>query len=137
MFQITFIFFLPLHEGAGPAGLQRFFITMDPRTPRWIALGFYYGYPHCCIFDFITRLNTGDPYTSDQGAVCSGLGFIPCQECSSKIINAETTLKGLIKDRICKTSFPDEGPEDQLNYFVEYTTLIIQMKLNETTDLLF
>ncbi len=35
-----------------------------------------------------------------------GTGFIPCHECSIKILNNKATIESLIKNRICRHKFP-------------------------------
>ena len=68
----------------------------------WIEKGHYFGYPECCIENFCTR---GFELTDEQEMVHKNSGFIPCPECSKKIINGQKTLKSLIKNRVCPNEF--------------------------------
>lgn len=77
----------------------------------WYYTGKFYGYPDCCIDDFVGRIITeefSDGMTKEQDQVHQNLGFIPCHSCAVKIINGETTLEGLIKNRQCRNPFPVE-----------------------------
>lgn len=67
-------------------------------------LGKYYGYPKCCIYSFI---NDNLKRTRKQKYVHKGLGFIPCNNCATKIINGENKIEQLIKNRICSKVFPN------------------------------
>jgi hypothetical protein len=70
---------------------------------KWAEMGLYFGYPDCCIKDFCER---GYKTTKEQQAVHNNYGFVPCPKCSQKILNGKETLESLIKNRICKTPFP-------------------------------
>ena len=65
-------------------------------------LGKFYGYPECCIDSFILDIKR----TRNQRYVHKGLGFIPCNNCATKIMNGENTLEQLIKNRIFSKEFP-------------------------------
>ena len=69
---------------------------------RYELLGKYYGYPKCCIDSFIIDTKR----TQSQIYVHRGLGFIPCNNCATKIMNGENTIEELIKNRICSKVFP-------------------------------
>ena len=81
-------------------------------------MGVYYGYPMCCMKAFCN-------FESDRDiAVHRCLGFLPCPSCADKVRAGAITLEGLIKDRICNTPFPNEGTEEEKDYFVkEYDKL--------------
>lgn len=83
---------------------------------KWQHLGKYYGYPECCTQSF----NTIQVYERSlvQKSVHKNTGFIPCHECAMKIVNNETTLEGLIKNRICKTAFPNGGGNEQVDAYL-------------------
>jgi hypothetical protein len=78
-------------------------IAMD----YWIAVGKYYGYPSCCITSFCESA----AITNTQNAVHQHTGFIPCDECATKIYVGETTLNALITDRKCLTPFPTDDDD--------------------------
>lgn len=69
---------------------------------RYELLGKYYGYPKCCIDSFIADTKR----TRSQRYTHKGSGFIPCNNCATKIINGESTLEQLIKNRIYSEEFP-------------------------------
>jgi len=69
---------------------------------RYELLGKYYGYPKCCIDSFIDDTKR----TQSQIYVDKGLGFIPCNNCATKIMNGENTIEQLIKNRIFSKVFP-------------------------------
>jgi len=69
---------------------------------RYELLGKYYGYPKCCIDSFIVDTKR----TQTQRYVNKGLGFIPCNNCATKIMNGENTIEELIKNRIFSKAFP-------------------------------
>jgi hypothetical protein len=69
---------------------------------RYELLGKYYGYPKCCIDSFILDIKR----TRNQRYVHKGLGFIPCNNCATKIMNGENTIEQLIKNRIFSKEFP-------------------------------
>jgi hypothetical protein len=64
--------------------------------------GKYYGYPKCCIDSFII----GTKKTRNQRYSHKRLGFIPCNNCATKIMNGEITIEQLIKNRIYSKAFP-------------------------------
>lgn len=72
---------------------------------HWIKMGIYYGYPKCCIENFCER---GYTLTKNQELVHKNTGFTPCPKCSEKILSGETTLEGLLVNRICKEPFPEQ-----------------------------
>jgi len=77
--------------------------TKSKRTERrYKLLGKYYGYPECCINSFIDDTKR----TRTQRYVHKGLGFIPCNNCATKIMNGENTIEQLIKNRIFSKAFP-------------------------------
>lgn len=79
----------------------------------WTMMGKYFGYPDCCIKDFIDRslkvlqakvLEDIPPHTKQQMDVSFGTGFVPCDACANKV--TRETLSTLIVDRSCKYPFP-------------------------------
>ena len=71
---------------------------------RYELLGKYYGYPKCCIDSFIID---DTKRTQNQRYAHKGLGFIPCNDCATKIINGENTIEQLIKNRMYDKVFPN------------------------------
>lgn len=90
---------------------------MTKRKLQWLILGVYYGYPECCIQYFCTRKHT--LLTLSQHIVNTACGFVPCVECSYKIIDysidndikLDTTegriaaTKSIIQNRYCMVPF--------------------------------
>ena len=71
--------------------------------------GIFYGYPKCCIDSFIQiKINkrTSAQRLVQRKSVVSGTGYIPCHECSVKILNNETTIESLIINRLSRNKFP-------------------------------
>lgn len=82
--------------------------------------GIYYGYPICCIEDFL--INRGLPkkpkeLTSNQKHVIDHKGFVPCDKCSI-LIKDTKDLKSLIKNRICKEEYPNNGSDEEHERFI-------------------
>ena len=85
-------------EGRPPV----FFATMES--------GKFYGYPQCCIDEFIEHKHLkGDQEALMARIKEAGLyncGFVPCEAHLQKLIDGEISVKSLIKDRQCKNPFP-------------------------------
>jgi len=74
--------------------------------------GNFYGYPKCCINDFIhNHCNNKKP--SKQQELAGGYtGFVPCLKCTPKILSGKIELSNLINNRIFEKPFPiDEESE--------------------------
>ena len=73
--------------------------------------GLYYGYPKCCINDFVIRLHNNQQSEPIQELAGMYTGFSPCMKCSEKIILKKLSPHDIIENRSCKTEFPfdDEG----------------------------
>lgn len=67
----------------------------------WIINGLYFGYPTCCISEFIE----GKCFTEDQYKVSNGSGFIPCKRHTKMIIEGVLNIEELITSRYCKQKF--------------------------------
>lgn len=72
--------------------------------------GKFYGYPQCCIDEFIEHKHlNGDQEALMARIKEAGLynsGFVPCEAHLQKLIDGEISVKSLIKDRLCKNPFP-------------------------------
>jgi hypothetical protein len=69
--------------------------------------GRFYGYPDCCIEDFKKRLiDSFIMPTNIQIKVSNNTGFIPCQNCSEKVIKENLKINNLIVNRQCSKKFP-------------------------------
>lgn len=83
----------------------------------WQKAGEYFGYPQCCIDDFIRRCET-EKYsiTKEQEFVNSGHGFVPCHNCACKLIEDKKATASLIVNRI----HPEPFPYDTFKLFEKY-----------------
>lgn len=84
-------------------------IDHDKLTRRqkvWLSNGMYFGFPPCCIFSFMfVKVKNR---TKNQNKVHKFFGFIPCSECSDRIVNGEIKLEDLISKKLrqCEFTFP-------------------------------
>ena len=78
-------------------------------TERLKSNGKYYGYPECCIGEFIDKCRYKKNLTVSQDIVNKGYGFIPCPQCADRVRNGEISLEGLINtSRQCPCKFPKQ-----------------------------
>ena len=69
-------------------------------------MGVYFGYPQCCINEFMGNFRTG-AWRNRGTRKLDGTGYIPCVECNKKSV---TELKEAIaKHRIHPEPFPKDG----------------------------
>lgn len=79
---------------------------VDFKSKQYAEQGLYYGYPICCIIDFINREYTLTP--EQQYFANTGNGFIPCLNCSIKLLKNKVTIESLLSNRLCKQPFPKD-----------------------------
>jgi hypothetical protein len=72
---------------------------------QWVYYGRYYGFPKCCIDAFCKIGKTSKARTKAS----DGSGFIPCAKHAAQINSEKIKLTSLIKNRVCKSKFPDNG----------------------------
>jgi len=76
-------------------------------------LGEYYGYPKCCIDNFMENIRNCKPVNKlnfmDNYKAANNTGFIPCDEHTRKILQKEVKLKDIIINRQCENKFPIGG----------------------------
>ena len=73
--------------------------------------GHYYGYPFCCINEFILkRLVLND----NRLPIISQNGFVPCETHSKQILDNLISIKDLIKNRICEFEFPQDSADEDI-----------------------
>ena len=88
-------------------------IYNDEDIKYFYTVGNYYGYPKCCIDEFIfTRIKMKIKIPEKLIKISKNSGFIPCLKCCIKITNKNTQVKSLIKKRKCKLNFPYDGNDD-------------------------
>lgn len=82
-------------------------------------LGKYFGYPDCCIHDFIRRINSLDGHeiklTENQNNVHLHTGFVPCDKCSTYLLENNICISSLIRNRECEFEFPYEDETECIN----------------------
>jgi hypothetical protein len=70
--------------------------------------GLYYGYPMCCINEFIYRyLHHNENFSP---LICEN-GFIPCETHARQILDKVVYTKDVIKNRECKWEFPKDDAD--------------------------
>lgn len=74
---------------------------------QYESYGKLYGYPKCCIQQFIWRVNNCVPPKRIQKKVSNSTGFIPCYYCSRKVLSKQCKLEDLIQNRIEILKFPN------------------------------
>lgn len=81
------------------------FKTLYQANKYYFEIGRYFGYPECCIAEFIFRVSTGNfPIPARP---LDGTGYIPCINCSLK--TEEELTKNINTNRDTSlNSFPDE-----------------------------
>jgi hypothetical protein len=91
-------------EGLDSEDCLESMITLSKSMP-FIRHGQRFGYPDCCITDFLHRRWKVEPMTDLQQRIAQGSGFVPCNSCCAKVDAGEITLDGLLVDRKVKFSF--------------------------------
>lgn len=70
--------------------------------------GDYYGYPQCCIDEFVEDLKAGKS-PGERNLDGNYSGFIPCRAHTTQVLNKDIKLGDLIRNRTCDTEFPNDG----------------------------
>ncbi len=73
----------------------------------WRVNGKYFGYPKCCIDEFIEDKHQGHPTCTEDLHKC--YGFIPCEKHRQDILDGVIKLEELITNRVHKDKFPNDG----------------------------
>jgi len=81
-------------------------VSLNTLKVMWKNKGKYYGYPDCCINDFVER-NFDEGLSAEQEKTYNH-GFIPCQKCAERILKGETTLELLITNRRHNNPYPND-----------------------------
>jgi hypothetical protein len=84
-----------------------------------ICTGQYYGYPKCCIIEFLKvadlRRKDAAKWSELRKAkaqsydVSNHSGFIPCMAHAKMIYEGKASLASLISNRVCKYPFPEDN----------------------------
>jgi hypothetical protein len=93
--------------------------------------GKYYGYPNCCINDFVIRVHNNQKVKPIQEFTGQYTGFVPCINCSKKIIKEKLSPHDIIKNRKCKSKFPfyDDHQEGNILPCKKHALLIFFKKM--------
>ena len=87
--------------------------------------GVYYGYPKCCIEEFIQQYESGE-YITRGNRKLKGTGYIPCVKCNNL---SEAALKHEINSaRLHWEPFPKQGPDTY--EFVDFSRMVADLYLN-------
>jgi hypothetical protein len=71
-------------------------MTLNQPTEHILYNGLYFGYPQCCIDNFIHTYQRIKSRTDAQEKVHLSTGFVPCHEHALLILDGRTTLEALI-----------------------------------------
>lgn len=92
-------------------------------------MGRYYGYPNCCINDFVLRTQNDQKYEPIQELAGQYSGYVPCINCSKKIVKNDLSIETFIKHRKCKTSFPINDKENTFVFCKKHARLLFFKKM--------
>ena len=73
---------------------------------KWRRIGHYFGYPACCIADFVTRALRLRAPSYFQALAAGNTGFVPCPGCASAVVSGRFKLGELVRNRVCSAPFP-------------------------------
>jgi len=79
--------------------------NLEERINIVFELGKYYGYPQCCIVEFIEDI-INNRNSSVRSSKSDNTGFIPCTKHYIQIMKGDIELKDLIDSRCCPHEFP-------------------------------
>lgn len=78
--------------------------------------GRYYGFPSCCVKDFVD--GKSHAYRLRKKRHLDGTGFIPCYQCQRKK-TATQLMEEIQRNRICSLPFPEQHDEFDDGQFQE------------------
>lgn len=84
---------------------------------KWRILGRYFGFPECCIDEFIEYI-TGEknPFERETRKL-EGTGYIPCVECNKKSVGE--LIDQIEKSRTYHRPFPEHREEEVMAHVAE------------------
>lgn len=84
-------------------------------------LGVYFGYPDCCIEEFVAFQDDLGRKQSIQmdPKVHQHTGFIPCVKHCRQIKTGRLELEDLITNRVCRSRFPNQGSWEEAEAYVD------------------
>lgn len=72
------------------------------RYNRWSIMGKYYGFPECCVNEFVSGASM------EQTRKFEGTGYIPCKQCNDNVEKDEL-ISYINENRLHPTCFPEDG----------------------------
>ena len=75
---------------------------MNIKENSFYKTGKFYGFPDCCISDFINKIRTKEQIKASRSS-----GFMPCVKHAEEILAKKIKLEDLIINRVCKREFPN------------------------------
>ena len=94
---------------------------------EWILSGVYYGFPRCCIEEFVLYAESGS-YLERETRKLSGTGYVPCTKCNQK--SEEELVKIINDNRLHWQKFPKDGPNKKS--FVNFSRWVAVMFLENS-----
>jgi hypothetical protein len=94
--------------------------------------GKYYGYPKCCINDFVMNHYNNKTSSKLQELAGGYTGYVPCIKCSKLILYEKTKIEDIIKNRIYKKPFPIDEEND--NGFIPCKIHALHLFKNKMTS---
>jgi hypothetical protein len=100
-------------------------------TYQLAALGKYFGFPNCCIEEFLSTQSHAT-WTKYPDGPWVGTGFMPCVSCADKALDFDKFVAdNITPHRACPTPFPDQGTDEQME------ALIRRVKTERISSFLF
>lgn len=90
----------------------------------WFLSGVYYGYPPCCIEEFIAYAESGN-FSDRPDRKLNGTGYVPCKSCNEK--SEKELVKDINRNRLHWQKFPKSGPNK--NSFIDFSRWVADMAL--------
>jgi hypothetical protein len=78
---------------------------MKRQIESWIHTGMCFGYPICCIADFIWNIQSGE-YKTRKKRKFDGTGYVPCKACNR--LPKHIILAQIQELRGCELPFPQD-----------------------------
>ena len=80
-------------------------MTKEEKIDSQKKLGKYYGYPQCCIDQFVKETEKGIMSGKLRNIPSNYTGFIPCDNHIEQIIRGVVKIEDLIQNRECNNKF--------------------------------
>jgi hypothetical protein len=83
----------------------------------WTAVGKFYGYPDCCIKEFLVNASQMLPPEGVRKQAAHR-GFVPCENHSRELLQLKVSYSGLLKNRICPMPLDNTPWEESYASFI-------------------